>query len=181
MPKRHKNDFNMIIDILEIFWNKLKFSNNEKDKHILKNFIKATYKKLNSNSLKQLEYFPNDDQYPKYLTIKEIKDEFKDILDLSIYLNGDELNNLYNNQNELNKIKTNKFYNNENNNVILSLSGGVDSILCSILCDYDFVVHINYSNRETSNFEEEFVKAWCNYLKKPLFIRRINEVNRKIC
>lgn len=71
---------------------------------------------------------------------------------------------------------------------VLSLSGGVDSMVCSVLLaqhippiDYQ-VVHINYGNRETATEEEEFVKSWaCTVLGKRLHVRRIHEIQRQKC
>lgn len=70
-------------------------------------------------------------------------------------------------------------------NVILSFSGGVDSIVCSaILSNLNIkwcAVHINYMNRSSSIEEEEFVIKWCKMLGVNLYVRRITEINRNIC
>lgn len=71
---------------------------------------------------------------------------------------------------------------------ILSLSGGVDSMVCGVLLaqhippiDYQ-VVHINYGNRKTTTKEEDFVKSWTmTVLGKRLYVRRIEEINRQLC
>ena len=53
-----------------------------------------------------------------------------------------------------------------NKKIIISLSGGVDSmVLTTILHYFDFEVigvHINYNNREETGKEQEFLEKWCN-------------------
>jgi tRNA(Ile)-lysidine synthetase-like protein len=69
--------------------------------------------------------------------------------------------------------------------IILSLSGGVDSMVCSyILAKQNTrfqAVHINYGNRATADAEEAFVRDWCAYLGIPLYVRRITEIKREPC
>jgi tRNA(Ile)-lysidine synthetase-like protein len=74
------------------------------------------------------------------------------------------------------------------NNIILSLSGGVDSMVCldiftKLMHTYDFkltLVHINYMNRPESIVEEEKIIKWTAGNHK-LIVRRINEINRPKC
>jgi tRNA(Ile)-lysidine synthase len=69
--------------------------------------------------------------------------------------------------------------------LILSISGGVDSMMCSYILKKANIpfscVHINYSNRETSLDEENFVIDWCSVLDVDLYVRKINEINRPTC
>jgi tRNA(Ile)-lysidine synthetase-like protein len=176
LPYRHTNNLNKITDVMKKIWNKL--DKNEQDKHIIKKFLKATYQRcpIDDQSL-MIQYYPNDmnDLPTKYLRIDDIKKDFKDILDLNTYECECQVDN---------KIFRNiKINSNEDKNIILSLSGGVDSIICSamLVTKYESVVHINYCNRPTSDREEEFVKAWCDFLRKPLYVRRINEITRQPC
>lgn len=77
----------------------------------------------------------------------------------------------------------------EHQGVLVSLSGGVDSMVCSYYAKYVLgkkgihvaCVHINYMNRETSCEEEAYVKTWCEHMRLPLFVRRINEIHRPLC
>lgn len=66
--------------------------------------------------------------------------------------------------------------------ITISLSGGVDSMLCSWILKYlNFevtAVMIDYNNRETCENEVKFVNWWCSYLKIPLVVRKITEINR---
>ncbi len=78
-----------------------------------------------------------------------------------------------------------------NETIIVSISGGVDSMVCSYLLkqltfDYDNLkiaaVHIDYYNRQECEQEEELLIWWCNtILDIPLYIRRIDEINRPKC
>lgn len=72
-------------------------------------------------------------------------------------------------------------------NVIVSLSGGVDSMLVLNTCllmrqnhelDQVWAVHINYNNRWRSRWESEFVSAYCRAHRLRLLTRKIVEVRR---
>lgn len=67
--------------------------------------------------------------------------------------------------------------------LVLSLSGGVDSMVVSyLLKNYTTVsftaVHINYKQRSESDLEAEFVRSWCAQTKIPLLIRTIDEIKK---
>jgi len=69
----------------------------------------------------------------------------------------------------------------------VSLSGGVDSmitlfILSNLQIQYSFDVcalHLNYKNRKENDFEQKFIEFYCNRLKIPLFVRIIDEIQRR--
>lgn len=67
--------------------------------------------------------------------------------------------------------------------VLVSLSGGVDSMVCATLLQHFGVpihcVHINYCNRDIR--EEEFVVSWCQAMGLPLSVRRMEEIQRAPC
>jgi tRNA(Ile)-lysidine synthetase-like protein len=71
--------------------------------------------------------------------------------------------------------------------ITVSISGGVDSMVCSYILKQipgiKFIcVHIDYYNRPECEQEEELLKWWCNtILDVPLYIRRIDEINRPKC
>ena len=69
--------------------------------------------------------------------------------------------------------------------ITISLSGGVDSMVCSYLLwaigQPMQAVHINYNNRAECALEEDLIKYWCNLLGIPLYIRRLTEINRPKC
>jgi len=70
--------------------------------------------------------------------------------------------------------------------VVVSLSGGVDSMVCSFVLHHYLkrrgkeliAVHINYGNRDTCELEVELVKRWCKLLGIKLYIRHIKHLKR---
>lgn len=69
--------------------------------------------------------------------------------------------------------------------IIISLSGGVDSMLASWLlkatgCSLT-ALHINYNNRSTADDEAAFVATWCKAIGIPLYVRKIVEIRRPPC
>jgi tRNA(Ile)-lysidine synthetase-like protein len=77
------------------------------------------------------------------------------------------------------------------NTVIVSLSGGVDSMVVlhclsqlSTVSKNPFnvvAVHINYNNRPTCPTEVAFLTRWTSLLGVPLYVRHIWELNRDRC
>ncbi len=67
---------------------------------------------------------------------------------------------------------------------IVSLSGGVDSMVLATIIKYlgneVVAVHINYNNRPETKQEEEFLEKWCFYNGIKLYIKRINDVKRAL-
>lgn len=193
LPYRHTNNIKLILNVLNIAWEKLNKINDEKDKFVLKRFIIATYERCPMNkkdilSLESQKHIINiykiNSNYCN--NIELIKNNFLSILEPphtsnSSVTNINILNSLPTHPISFKKeIDNYKKYNKEI--TILSLSGGVDSMICSTLFgNFTAAIHINYCNRETSYKEEEFIKEWCNYIKIPLYIRRINEINRQKC
>lgn len=75
--------------------------------------------------------------------------------------------------------------------VLVSLSGGVDSMACIHALERNervvqgelkfAAVHINYCNRLHSDAEEAFVRHYCATRCIPLYVRRIQEIHRPTC
>lgn len=72
-------------------------------------------------------------------------------------------------------------------NVIVSLSGGIDSILVLNAClqmrqarklDQVWAIHVNYGNRWRSRWDAEFVQAYCRFHQIRLLTRTITEIHR---
>lgn len=65
---------------------------------------------------------------------------------------------------------------------IVSLSGGVDSMVIITILKYlkchVIACHINYNNRKETNFEEEFLKKWCEYNNIKIYIKNIQNITR---
>jgi len=152
-------------------WQKLYICDGE-NKELVKRFIKATFTRC-----------PTDDQSMFIKTVSEsktsvcIQSEFDDIIDQTKYIKCDN-KYIYSAFKALHDLHDTPY--------IISLSGGVDSMVCSWVMKKTLqrpivAVHINYCNRDTAFKEEEFVTAWCTYLGIPLIVRRISEINRKQC
>ena len=91
---------------------------------------------------------------------------------------------LYNKESDLVKAIAHFCTNNSNNNnkFIISLSGGIDSmVLISIIhyLGYEVIgLHINYNNRLETKQEQEFLTQWCNYNKIKLYTKVIEDIKR---
>lgn len=71
---------------------------------------------------------------------------------------------------------------NSSKKVIVSLSGGVDSmVLTTILKLLGFNViclHINYNNRNETYEEQEFLEKWCYYNSIKLYVKSLTHIKR---
>ena len=131
-----------------------------------KNFIKATYTRANFNEI--LDYY----NYPV---------EFdRDILDNNPIIEI-EKRQLY---------KIGKFEKINANLIIVSLSGGVDSVVCLYNIHNYYkenanikiaAIHINYNNRQEVEEEVKFLRCLCSQLDIDLYVRKISEINRYKC
>lgn len=72
-------------------------------------------------------------------------------------------------------------------NVLISLSGGVDSMVLCIICkqikliekNFNFYcVHLNYNNRDETVKEEQFLIEWCKYHEINLDVLSIDHIKR---
>ena len=174
MRIRHTHQLSHVKFVLNETWKRLTLNNNQ----FIKKFLTATYERYIKCSSETIltTYIDSD--------IVFINDE---ILDKNIYKFQEKEkykmnNNLYIIMNEY--ISSNNLKDKE---IIVSLSGGVDSMVCSYLLNKISTiklsaVHIDYYNRPECEKEEELLIWWCNtVLKIPLHIRRIDEINRQKC
>ena len=76
----------------------------------------------------------------------------------------------------------------ETNEIIISVSGGVDSMVCLYLAGSIFknnssikikALSINYANRPEQQLEIEMVNHMCSMWNIPHYVRTINEIKRK--
>ena len=182
MPYRHLKDIDKIYEIINLYILLYEKANTE-DKLKCRRYLQATlnniYKDINLLSMKNS------------IRIKTWEDISKDILDPQCL---QKRNNIFvlcpivNNNicEELGKLK-------DNSTIIVSLSGGVDSIVALYLCKYIkdtynsskikniIAVHINYNNRKHSTDELDFVNYYCNKLGIKLYFRTIKEISRNNC
>ena len=179
---------------------------NELNKQIYRNYLKASYERI---SAKELTNFQDTEKQDKlglvYLSlskdynnfhnqIEEFIEKFSDILDTTCthYKNNYLLSNLNPN---LNPDKNNKIIKEfiklkssleTKPNIILSISGGIDSMVLSwvlslLKINYT-MVHINYTNRmELCLKEKKMLELWANYLGVKLYFRDIDEIKRDNC
>jgi tRNA(Ile)-lysidine synthetase-like protein len=65
---------------------------------------------------------------------------------------------------------------------IISLSGGVDSMVLSYILKYldlnIIAIHINYNNRNECSNEVDIITQWAKFLNIKLYVRKITEINR---
>ena len=69
------------------------------------------------------------------------------------------------------------------NEITISLSGGVDSMVASFVLHHlphikVIAVSVNYNNRPQAKLEMEFVKRWCKLLGIPHYVQDITEIKR---
>ena len=71
---------------------------------------------------------------------------------------------------------------NSNDLCIVSLSGGVDSMVLTVILKLlnkkVVCVHINYNNRQESGKEASFIEEWCKYLNIEFVLHEINNIHR---
>lgn len=131
-------------------------------------------KLLNKIIIIMISYFRNlfyyDYNINKYSNVLEFLPNYEKISNM--YFNNEEL---------IDVIKKFCIYE-ESNKFIISLSGGVDSmVLISIIKNlgYEVVgIHINYNNRFETSLEEEFLKYWCSKNDICLYIKNIESIKR---
>ena len=175
LPVRHNNVPSEIIKVINNTWDRLKNTNNT-DQYV--RFLKSTYNRIQMNQKDYLEYNNSEFNVTSFI-------DYIDILancPLNLKVTHDiEETDIYKNIEDF-VIKHNLF-----KEVIISLSGGVDSVVCSFVLKklqekwkFNLIaVHIDYANRSYKEFE--FVKEWCAYIKVPLYTRHITEINRNDC
>ena len=68
--------------------------------------------------------------------------------------------------------------------ITVSLSGGVDSMVCAFILKYMgydvLAIHINYNNRECCYREVKMLSIWCQSMSIPLYVRTIDEIQRNM-
>jgi len=182
LPYRHLKDIDKIYEIVSIYIELYEKANTE-DKLKCRRYLQATlnniYKDINLLSMKinkrvkSWEYINKDILDPRCLEDNKIVSVVSPI----IYENM---------RNEIEKLK-------DGSTIIVSLSGGVDSMVALYLCKYIkdtynsnkikniIAIHINYNNRTHSGDELDFVNYYCNKLGIKLYLRTIKEISRNNC
>lgn len=213
MPVRHTHQLGQVKFVLSAAWARLQSHiANGKPTEFMRNYIKATYTRLakfiRSDDPESYQDYraPASEHLHKFITINmsELRDLFdsdKAYLDPQCYrddpANIHVIARLIKPQTEEaanNKLLTcmSQFFaglgtKNYDIPLVVSLSGGVDSMVCSYLLwalDIPFLaLHVNYSNRgqEVCDKEELLIRYWCALLGVPLRVVRTDEINRPRC
>ena len=168
LPLRHTKDFTNISFVIQESWKMINRG------HDMNRFLTATYQQY----IKQCDDRINL-KFHKFIKTSDrhISDRLHTIFADTSVLGEIEDNPLY----EL----FNSEYLDKSKEYIISLSGGVDSMVTSYIMKkngYNIkAVHISYMNRPECNLEIEFLKEWVNILEIDLYYREINEIHRKPC
>lgn len=183
MPIRHTHEINHVKFVLKEAWERL---SNDKTNKFIRKFLVATYERYIKCTSEDnlIKYINSDIIFNHYEILDEISP--KDFSIMIDYNDDDNSILLFTCMEEF--IVSNNLI---NESIIISISGGVDSMVCSYLLKqltYKFTnlkiscVHINYNNRAECKHEEELLIWWCNtILNIPLYIRCIDEINRPKC
>jgi len=182
LPYRHINNIENIYEIINIFLNLYNKSQGN-DRIICKKYI--------YNTINNIYKVINKKNYINNLKVKDWQHINKDIFDK---------NSLKYNKNIIKNEETNIYLTIEkqlinikdNSTIIISLSGGVDSMVALYIIYLlsktntnkiinIIAIHINYNNHETSNDELDFVNYYCNIFNIKLIYRTIYEINRSQC
>jgi tRNA(Ile)-lysidine synthetase-like protein len=177
MPIRHTHQLIHVKFVLSQVWERL--SKDLSNKQIRK-YLVATYERYIKCS--------NEDNLSLNINNKLVFNNYEilDSISPNIFKNIDIIEHICPLYICMKEFINNLQFNLKDNRIILSISGGVDSMVCSYLLKMlkqDFIaVHIDYYNRDECNKEEELLIWWCNtILNIPLYIRRIDEINRPKC
>ena len=164
LPVRHSKDIPSILKLVQDAWKRLIHTN---DDH-LKRFIKASYQRMPMNQTHLITYHSTPISF-------ELLQSYHSILDncpTHPPTDSSSLESIF---------KT--FTQTHPPPYLMSLSGGVDSMVCSYVLkklNISFeAIHINYCNRDSK--ERDFVIAWCGFLKIPLYVRNMTEIQRQPC
>lgn len=174
LPVRHNKVPAEIIQVIRDTWFRVIKTTSDPSQYI--RFLKSTYHRLNINEADYLEYSDSEYKVTSFV-------DYIDILSNCPF----SLKTTLSEDTEIYKTIENFVLKHNLDDIIISLSGGVDSMVCSVILKnlqekYQFslrAVHIDYDNRSYNEFE--FVKDWCAFIKIPLYTRHITEINRKNC
>lgn len=176
LPLRHSNIPSYIMKALDIVWSRSTLHRHNK---VLKRFLTATYQRMPLSSPLFRNMFIHGPSMPSVDSCASFNRElFMNILDplcLDTYFDLEVSLDII----EHAKRRLSEF----NPPLLLSLSGGVDSMVCaSILQTLNIpftAVHIHYGNGSLQ--ELEFIRAWCASMHIPLVDRSMVEIKRKPC
>ena len=173
LPFRHVKDISKIHEIINIFIS-IYNNSNELNKTKCKRYIYATINNIYSDI--------NETYVNNTLIVKKFEEIDQNIFDKNSLIQK----KVSTNNNIIFTTVKNEYIKLKNNcRIIVSLSGGVDSIVAlhiiKKITNNVIAVHINYNNRIESTDELEFVNYFCNMLDVKLVYRTITEISRCDC
>lgn len=179
LPLRHTKNTANILSVIQETWKKIQVEPDNSNVNIYKRFLKATYDRLLSDNQNQSSFidtilpitFDDNDRQIFNSILHFSPSHYKSIDDVCVS------HNLHFDQHIINIDKP----------IIISLSGGVDSMVCSYIIKQLFpranvvAVHVSYDNRDECSKEISFLKHWCSHLNIVLYVRTITEIHREPC
>lgn len=169
MPFRHsdtKENYNKLFNAINEY-----NSINKPSLNMWNNFIRTSYEKSPLDIIENTQHVDNYEFMKNYVSVLELYDGFNIDSEVNI-----EINHI------LKKTISNFFQDICDKPLIVSLSGGVDSMVIIYICKYLALnvqaVHINYKNRSESDLEAEFLTKWCSYMKIPLYTITFKHLKR---
>jgi tRNA(Ile)-lysidine synthetase-like protein len=160
LPVRHTKDPVLIRRVMKLGWKRLTTHGKEEGHEWLRKFIRATY--LNCPTEEQDKFLDSRD---------DPITPFDPVLASHPIVSGKP---------DMRKVVWEK-----HDTVIVSLSGGVDSMVLLHLAKQHYknvvAVHINYANRDTAFQEASMVRDYCQKNDIQLITRTIHEIKRKPC
>lgn len=193
LPLRHSNDPQKIHNVMKLAWEKLNILKNQdnsdtsiKNIEQIQRFLKATYERCPiTDQSKIILKFNPDNKDDNADTCKYNPEEFTHFLR---YCPFEKPIKIKNNHPILIAVQT-ILANYDPKKIIMSLSGGVDSMVSlwilkhlQPLFNFDIeIVTINYCNRQISDDEQYFATKWGLSLGYNITVRRIEEIKREPC
>jgi len=180
LPFRHTGNLETCMCVARMAWDRYDAMDNEAKAgaKLLKSFIKATYERAPRDQEGWVDYCPPC--IPPGGTHPWDYAAFEDVLEYGpSQLRWKDVS-----LKEIAVVKDALKYHPWPDSIIISLSGGVDSmviatVLRRLLPNHDIrAVHINYCNRANSAHEEAFVRHWAAVLGMPYYVRNITELQR---
>ena len=174
IPWRHSGDVDNMITSIKI----IKYYQKSVQTPIYRRFIQASLRKITKYNT--LEYLKKPVVNTKYnhnlLNVLDKERCFKSLHPVD-FANKEEI---------IMKSIENFIQKHYFSKIIVSLSGGVDSMvllysLVQFREEYNLdirAIHINYNNRSTSDAEAELCTYFCNLLRVPCYVRKIHEITR---
>jgi tRNA(Ile)-lysidine synthetase-like protein len=184
LPLRHSKIYEKIFYVIKETLIKIK----AKPKDLqFRRFLKATLERM----ISQIDDSTNINVINPKDNIYEIKDSTNICeLGLEVYRPRSierEIAKDFTKNFKMENLETNQPINLETNKYIISLSGGVDSMVLSYILVKLYgalnvvAVHINYNNRKECENEVDVIKQWTSFLGISLYVRKIQELSRPEC